>query len=695
MSSSPANPSYKYEALDGPRSFRLLKLKRGGENDPLECELQIYELQIYELHASGFHHRMQSSVPDFQALSYVWGLHPPTLDIRCNGKPLRITESLQHALRLVRRRDREIFVWADAICINQSDLKERKQQVALMRSIFSKATMVSVCLNLDGTMSMRNQRFLARMLRSFDFRAEPGRRSQKLEFTTSWVRQGRFQINVRLQDPDRPTNCTIRIGGRAPTPFDDQSRKIAARDFPSQFGSVLATFFDNPWFSRIWVVQEVDVSEQCRVLLGNQKIPWRNVVWLAHWLVFRDTRLRARVLQLTKTNGVRNVLFMHSGTIVWAPDPIPALLQSTRDFGASDPRDKVYAVLHKPLKRTFIFTKFRFLPLSKYVQLFVQAASLLCLLSATFARHPTEMSFWSMLLSLGYIAYLQFLQLGKAIVWDFGQRLMNFCLTVDRVLLHRYKYSDTLQNALSLTADYSLTVQTVYRTVAKRVIERTRKLDILSYVNHGSDIDIIYPSWVPRWDMPTHGMDVLISLPRLQFQASANINHNLSHSPRPDDHLVVEGLRFSIVSWTSDVIDSARDDKAAHTRPMSRPMSIASSETLAASQFAQSKHLLASHARNTHHYNYQSAKLTPAQLAHGRRRFLTENGSLGMGPCAMKTGDIVCVLFGGRVPYILRATDADDLYRVVGESYVYGIMMGKAIDMWRGGILTKESFTLC
>jgi hypothetical protein len=64
---------------------------------------------------------------------------------------------------------------------------------------------------------------------------------------------------------------------------------------------------------------------------------------------------------------------------------------------------------------------------------------------------------------------------------------------------------------------------------------------------------------------------------------------------------------------------------------------------------------------------------------YGRRLFVTENGHLGIRPAAIQDGDIVCILFGGSVPYVLRATDTDGLYRVVG-SYVHNIMQGELIE---------------
>lgn len=58
-------------------------------------------------------------------------------------------------------------------------------------------------------------------------------------------------------------------------------------------------------------------------------------------------------------------------------------------------------------------------------------------------------------------------------------------------------------------------------------------------------------------------------------------------------------------------------------------------------------------------------------VCYGRRQFVMENGYIGLGPAAMQNGDILCVLFGGSVPYVLRATDTNGLYRVIGERAMF------------------------
>jgi hypothetical protein len=50
-----------------------------------------------------------------------------------------------------------------------------------------------------------------------------------------------------------------------------------------------------------------------------------------------------------------------------------------------------------------------------------------------------------------------------------------------------------------------------------------------------------------------------------------------------------------------------------------------------------------------------------------------------LGPIAMEAGDVVCVLYGAKVPFVLRPSNGH--YLLVGECYTHGLMNGEAIDM--------------
>jgi len=63
-----------------------------------------------------------------------------------------------------------------------------------------------------------------------------------------------------------------------------------------------------------------------------------------------------------------------------------------------------------------------------------------------------------------------------------------------------------------------------------------------------------------------------------------------------------------------------------------------------------------------------------------RRRFLvTSNRRLACVPKGSREGDIICILFRGEVPYVLRPT-SDGFYAVVSECYVDNIIHGESLS---------------
>lgn len=80
---------------------------------------------------------------------------------------------------------------------------------------------------------------------------------------------------------------------------------------------------------------------------------------------------------------------------------------------------------------------------------------------------------------------------------------------------------------------------------------------------------------------------------------------------------------------------------------------------------------------------------------HGCKRmvfFKTSQGWQGTASAVMEPGDIIVVLFGSRVPFVLRKCGS--AYRLVSDCYVQGLMDGEAIDMWNNGELQLEEFEI-
>jgi hypothetical protein len=68
----------------------------------------------------------------------------------------------------------------------------------------------------------------------------------------------------------------------------------------------------------------------------------------------------------------------------------------------------------------------------------------------------------------------------------------------------------------------------------------------------------------------------------------------------------------------------------------------------------------------------------------GSQLATTERGYLGLVPEEAKVGDVVCCLLGSGVPFILREVNTgrggeQRCFRLVGESYIWGLMEGEAL----------------
>ncbi|OTB19112.1 hypothetical protein K445DRAFT_36612, partial [Daldinia sp. EC12] len=130
---------YKYQHLQDGRSFRLLSLLPGDDPaDPIRCQLQVHSLTE------------DGQIPQYTALSYVWGDRSFDTHIECEGGILPVNRGCFQALRSLRDSLRNPgrglaftpYFWVDAVCINQLDEREKSSQVRLMGDIYRSAETV-------------------------------------------------------------------------------------------------------------------------------------------------------------------------------------------------------------------------------------------------------------------------------------------------------------------------------------------------------------------------------------------------------------------------------------------------------------------------------------------------------------------------------------------------------------------------
>ena len=154
-----ASSEFIYPPLNGSRDMRVLELHPGNYEAELSCTLHTCSVEFeyphdpeticrpYTLHAVS----CRTGTPVwYTALSYVWGNPALVRPMTCNSKPFATTENLDLALRHMRRLDVAVLLWVDQICINQDDLHEKNQQVAIMGTIYQRAWTTLAWLGEDG-----------------------------------------------------------------------------------------------------------------------------------------------------------------------------------------------------------------------------------------------------------------------------------------------------------------------------------------------------------------------------------------------------------------------------------------------------------------------------------------------------------------------------------------------------------------
>lgn len=117
------------------RRFRLLALEHSADSlAPLRSEL--YQVSL------------DDSNLQYTALSYTWGDPLVTTSIFINSIEIQVTLNLEAALRHIRHPLETVILWVDALCINQRDISEKNYQVRMMGEIFSGAQLVIAWLGI-------------------------------------------------------------------------------------------------------------------------------------------------------------------------------------------------------------------------------------------------------------------------------------------------------------------------------------------------------------------------------------------------------------------------------------------------------------------------------------------------------------------------------------------------------------------
>lgn len=244
-------------------------------------------------------------------------------------------------------------------CIDQVNSKERTQQVQIMGQIYANCRECLIYLgqSLDSTI-----RALTEPTSVLDFGAVDGH-THTSKNKASKNKPGLYEVfeffhkwsnSTHVQDLFRSHH----LQGEAKT---DRSDDVFIK-FQLKFFEALRMFMHapfTPWWTRIWVIQEVALPPQVTILYGTISAPWVMFANAAkEYQIHSNTCCRDLIQSMPRdqervmNSSFRTISIIQNLRLRYHTDQsgiarltLLDLLRQFRDRRASDPKDKVYALL--------------------------------------------------------------------------------------------------------------------------------------------------------------------------------------------------------------------------------------------------------------------------------------------------------------------------------------------------------------
>ncbi|OCK91867.1 HET-domain-containing protein [Cenococcum geophilum 1.58] len=273
-------------------TIRLLELFPGRSIDPVQCQLKPVSLL---------------DSPSYEALSYCWGDPRGQRAITCNNERLNVPRNLEEALRGLRLSDRKRTLWADAVCINQSDTAEKDNQVRLMRTVYAQASRTLIWL---GELNDRHEKGIS-VFASL---------SVKIGLVgCRWLNRAHNIPSITIRDTRTGVSRTL-------PPFSNEIYLSLIR------------MLRRPWFQRAWVVQEVVVSNKPTILWNFVEYDWGELIRALQNMCAVKFPL-AFIFSLQHIAAIESERRRYKSSNI----ELLGLLLRQQRCSAADPRDKVFS----------------------------------------------------------------------------------------------------------------------------------------------------------------------------------------------------------------------------------------------------------------------------------------------------------------------------------------------------------------
>ena len=606
---STSQERYRHSPLPNETSIRLLRLLPGERNSDIRCRLEFADI---------------NNLPKFGGISYTWGDPTDKEKIICDEGYLFVPSNLVDALRILRREKDALLLWGDAACIDQSNVSERGHQVNLMGKVFAGAERVHIWLGQSNG----------------DAEEAFGCIHDILEIDKSVPHDSRQTIE----------------GAKAIDAFFD--------NIPDTRWNAFKRVITRPWFTRMWIIQEVGLAPAVTVMCGELEINWDLLVRASRFLM--SGHFEERLDYLCAVGHIGDINRVYKGrsyetTFIYVLDQV-------REQNSSDPRDKVFALLgHPSAKRksgngTIVQADYSKTTVKVYQEL---AVGLM--------RDHGNLYPLSAVVHLSVDLTEENATASWVPQWNFTHDL-PYMLSRDRDGFR----AATSKNPAFLFP-YSSNILQVEGFIFDTVLCQAEEILTTDYIpkqsipgsRGGNYIRLLYDMAI-RWQDSSNSDETANDSKRIiALTLAAEGSHYSRYKELDPDQraglLLADFAEYWIQNCATDNerengILNPGDSLSINFEGLPPPSA----------------------------YLYRS---TAAYALKQRRLFYSKKGYFGLGPAVMRPGDIVCVLFGAQVPFILRRKDSR--YQLVGESYVHGIMHGEAIEMMEDGELEKQTFSIC
>ena len=405
----------------------------------------------------------------------------------------------------------------------------------------------------------------------------------------------------------------------------------------------LAKIIRRPWFTRVWIVQEIVMGRKVDLYCGKSSIPWRELANVVTNMLRPSLSGLLWIPGTGTPSGVTQVVFMNryrekvqQGILPHIETLLIAMLQSK----ATDARDKIWALLgiaetdddialipnyERPEKEVFLATAKHLItkPPTSLESLSFAGASM------SRAGCPSWVPAWT----------------GQPNLTPFG--------------------------FIAGAARYAVAGQT------KPVVSQSADPKILSI--RGKSVDTVMAigstclAFKPTPDMSDEDFNNTFSTGELGWVEDA------SSLIRGESGRYPTGGSYYEAFWRTMVANVLLDGGR-------RPIPASKKHAAYFESWKQSLQLLKHGSQLTEPRMAHEAGVFAAskkQATSGRRFSLTSRGYLGLVPTETATEDVICILLGSKVPFVLSPKQSDisgtTVYSLIGDCYVHGIMTGEAM----------------